>query len=125
MNKSSGQLTRSQGVLVRLTSDEYRLLKELSEALGVSIAEVIRSKVIKGEFPRFRRGRLEKICSELQSLVREVNRIGVNLNQIARACNKGRVVDYQALRQLEEINAELGSLLLLVVRLFEECGRAD
>ena len=123
--KKGEEKTRSQGVYVRMTTDEYQKVKELSETLGVSIAEIFRSKVFRGEFPEFRRERLEKICEHLPVLIREVNRIGVNVNQIARYCNRGRVVDYQVLRQLEEINEELSSLLLLVVKLFEECGRAD
>ena len=111
--KKKEEKTRSHSVLVRLTTDEYQKVKELSEALGVSIAEIFRSKVFRGEFPEFRRERLEKICNHLPALIREVNRIGVNVNQIARYCNRGRVVDYQVLRQLEEINEELSSLLLL------------
>jgi len=117
--------TRSYSVSVRLSTEEYQRIKELSEALGVSIGEIIRNKVFSGEFPRFRKERLEKICSEIPALVREVNRIGVNVNQIAKACNKGRVVDYAVLRQLEEISQQLASLLLLVVKSFEELGRAD
>jgi len=122
--KKRDRKTRSHSVLVRLTTEEYQRIKELSETLGVSIAEIFRSKVFRGEFPQFKRERLEKICNHLPALIKEVNRIGVNVNQIALYCNRGRVVDYQVLRQLEEISEELASLLLLVVRLFEECGSA-
>lgn len=117
--------TRSQGFYVRLTTDEYAKVKELAEALGVSAADVIRIKVFSGEFPRLKRANLERVCSYLPALVREVNRIGVNVNQIAKRCARGRVVDFQVLQELKEINEQLGSLLLLVVRLFEECGNAD
>lgn len=123
--KKEREKTRSQGVLVRMTTEEYQKVKELSETLGVSIAEIFRSKVFRGEFPKLKRERLEKICNHLPALIKEVNRIGVNINQIARYCNRGRVVDYQVLRQLEEINEELSSLLLLVVKSLEECGSAD
>lgn len=123
--KKEREKTRSQGVLVRMTTEEYQKVKELSETLGVSIAEIFRSKVFRGEFPKLKRERLDKICNHLPALIKEVNRIGVNINQIARYCNRGRVVDYQVLRQLEEINEELSSLLLLVVKSLEECGSAD
>ncbi len=116
---------RSYNIQVRVSLEEYRQLKDLSDSLGVSLSEVVRSKVFKGEFPQFRKERLEKICSYIPALIREINRIGVNINQIASHCNKGRVVDFQVLRQLEDISEELSSLLLLVVKSFEECGRAN
>ena len=123
--KEKEEKTRNRGFYIRLTTEEYEKAKELSEALGVSMAELFRSKFFKGELPRFKRENIEKICSHIPALVKEVNKIGVNINQIAKYCHKGRVVDYSVLRRLDEIDEKLASLLLLVVRLFEECGRAD
>jgi len=124
-NETTTKSTRSQSVLIRLTPEEYRQIKELAEALGVSMADIFRDRVFKGEFPHFRKERLELICEELPKLIKELNHIGNNINQIAKHCNRNRVVDFQVLRQLEELNEKLGSLLLLVVRKLEEVGRAS
>lgn len=123
--KKEEHKTRSYSLSLRLTPDEYFALKDLADSLGVSVSDVIRLKVFKGEFPRFRKERIEAVCSEVRALVKALNEIQLSIGDIARACEEGRVIDYQVLSRLENIEEQLGSLLLLVVKSFEELRRAD
>jgi len=97
---------------VRFTEDEVKHLEIIAEAKGIPVSELIRKKVLDLPIPdRISPEKLAKRLEEFRKLLYEVNKIGVNLNQIARYCNKYREVDCEVLAQLIEIKRELKALV--------------
>ena len=97
---------------VRFTEDEVKHLEAIAEAKGIPVSELIRKKVLDLPIPdRISPEKLAKRLEEFRKLLYEVNKIGVNLNQIARYCNKYREVDCEVLAQLIEIKRELKALV--------------
>jgi len=67
---------------VRLTEKERQHLNQLAQESGLSRSNVVRSCLEQTELrPRQ--------PAEIGDLYREINRIGVNINQIARSVNAG------------------------------------
>ncbi len=107
---------KEKKVVIRLTNTEYKKLKELSEIKGVTISDLIRNSVFANikvekvnEFQK-----LLKKCESLKELVKELNRIGVNLNQVARYCNSIKDVDEKVLNLLLAYFEELKSIKKLL-----------
>lgn len=67
---------------VRLTETERKHLDELAEKSGLSLSNTIRA-CINGTELR------ERQSAEIKDLYTEINRIGTNINQIARKINAG------------------------------------
>lgn len=68
---------------VRITDAELAALTLQAASAGVSLTEYVRQRALGGEVIR-RSGQAEA------QLLSELNRIGVNLNQIARTLNSGQ-----------------------------------
>ena len=67
---------------MRLTEEEWLHLDQLAQASGLSRSNVVRACLEQTEIrPRQ--------PAEITDLYREINRIGVNINQIARSVNAG------------------------------------
>jgi len=103
---------RSVKKTVRFTPEEAERIKQIAEAKGLTVSELIRRSVLGLPIPeRMSPKRLAKRNEIFRKYLTEVNRIGVNINQIARYCNKYREVDTLVLERLVEIERELGELL--------------
>lgn len=107
-------------ITIRLTAEEKERLKKSAEAEGLTLSDYVRKRLT-GVRQR-RRPQTEEARIKREWLY-ELNRIGVNLNQIARAVNKAvkeapseeafqRLVE--ALDRLKEIEDDLGELLSVV-----------
>ena len=71
---------RNRPLHIRLTSDEYQALSQKAEVAGVSLSEWVRRAALEQEIPSKR--------SEIDvNLYKELTRIGININQLARAAN--------------------------------------
>lgn len=68
---------------LRVTAAERALVEERAEAAGLSLVEYCRHSIFKTRIAS-KRGTID------QALLVELNRVGVNLNQIARHFNAGR-----------------------------------
>lgn len=91
---------------IRTTPEEKRRWQEIAENKGVSLSELVRS-VLGGKRLRKRR-EPPKIDPDL---LRELARMGNNLNQLARAANRRRPLPTAALLvRLIEIDRELSAL---------------
>ena len=91
---------------IRTTPEEKRRWQEIAENKGVSLSELVRS-ALGGQRLRKRREppRVDP------DLLRELARMGNNLNQLARAANRRQPVPAAALLvQLIEIDRELSAL---------------
>lgn len=74
---------RSDHVAFRLTSEELARVQIAAERTGVSLSEYCRAAAL-GQRVRVRS------VPDLSAALVSLNRVGVNLNQIARAVNRGQ-----------------------------------
>jgi mobilization protein MobC len=85
----------------RWSDDQFRYLQEIADLMDCSRAEVLRLLV----------GEAHPKVLPTKDHVREIQRIGVNLNQIARVANSTNRIDQPALDLLiEEIRAALKAM---------------
>ncbi len=71
---------RVHPIHIRLTADEYQALSQKATSAGVSLSEWVRRAALEQEIPSKR--------SEIDvNLYKELTRIGININQLARAAN--------------------------------------
>ena len=116
--RGSGATTTSgKAVTVRLSPEEVAALARLQEQLGASsrsdaLRSVLRASVGMLEFPPAEAAKLGEIKSEL-------HKIGVNVNQIALAANRGRIdlarAEWQVLNELRLSLPKLRTWLNAVV----------
>lgn len=87
---------------IRLTEKEHKKLKLLSNETGLTISDIVRTALSLDRTSRLPRGKRKEITISDRYLY-ELNRIGINLNQIARKINTYRMIDEQALVELKRI----------------------
>ena len=96
-------MAKEKRVTIRLTQEEYEKLKEKANTLGITTSAYIRKKIL---------GNREKVLTKCdKDLLYEINRIGNNLNQIAKHCNINKSVDKLVLQELVTIEQQLQKLL--------------
>ena len=88
---------------VRVNEKEARWLKEAAWREKRSIADFIRSRAITGELPRIP----VEVSELMKQLTYEVNRIGVNINQLVRSYHLNGYHTSSEKRRLEEELKEL------------------
>ena len=86
---------------VRLTAEEREHLDRLAKESGLSLSNVIRSCIDRTEIR-------QRQPAEISDLYKEINRIGVNINQITRSVNAG----IDAPGDLVDIHANSVNLLI-------------
>ena len=94
---------KTRALLLRLTPDEFALLKEQSERTGRSKSDVLRAAWKKLKI-------VELPPTDFAETVVQLRRIGNDLNRLTRAANEGDV-------KIPEINAALSELTALARRL--------
>lgn len=110
--KEKEKAKRKVVIATKLTEEEARKVREIAEAKGITVSDFVRSRLLDLPIPdRISPEKLAKRLEEFRKLLYEVNKIGVNINQIARYCNKYREVDCEVLAQLIEIRRELKALV--------------
>ncbi|RAV99665.1 plasmid mobilization protein [Pseudochryseolinea flava] len=87
-------------VNIRITEAENAKLVAFAQASGMSTANFVRKIVFTGKFPK------PKLSPIHANLYRELNKIGVNLNQITHKINQG---DHPA--EIYSVQVELSALL--------------
>lgn len=98
---------------VKVSDDEHVQWRQLAEAHGVSVADLIRRSVggfrLTRRMPPVRRKPPKRVDPEL---IRELSRIGNNLNQVGRWANmyKGEADAEQVLAGLTIIERELAEI---------------
>jgi hypothetical protein len=91
---------------VRLTPAERHYVELTAERAGLSVMEFSRRAIL-GQRLLSRRRPTEKITADLLA---ELNRVGVNINQIAHAVNSGRGLPHD----MPEVVAELRAVLVKI-----------
>ncbi len=79
---------RKKYVKIRTTSDERDVWQALADAEGVSLADLIRQRVNDSALKGPRSKSVQRVVVEADpKVIRELSRIGNNMNQLARAVN--------------------------------------
>ena len=94
---------KTENVHLRLTPDEFALLKEQSERTGRSMSDLIRAAWKKMKI-------VELPPADFSETVVQLRRIGSNLNQLNRAANAGEV-------DIPEIKSVLSKIAVVDKRL--------
>ena len=89
---------KTENVHLRLTPDEFALLKEQSERTGRSMSDVIRAAWKKMKI-------VELPPADFSETVVQLRRIGSDLGQLTRAANAGEVNIPEIRKTLSEISA--------------------
>ena len=97
---------RDKQINIRLTEDEYLNACEKINESDLSLSEYIRKSIL---------GKEIKIISGVKELILELNRIGNNLNQLARKVNEGKVVELGD--NLSQINCNLNTVFEKIAKI--------
>lgn len=100
---------RNRNLTVRFTAAERHFLDAHAEVAGVTIGELVRRRALRlpAAPPKVRGKR-----SADAALVNELNRIGVNLNQLAHASNRGVSEQGHWAKLADELSVVLERLVL-------------
>ena len=94
---------------IRLSDMEYDKLEEMSLKSKMTKSDVIRNLIIEKEIK-------EKPGIEFYEVMKELSKIGVNLNQIAKKANKNNLIDEDYYKELakewQEFSREVKSKFL-------------
>lgn len=83
---------RTRSIGVRLTAHERAVLDAAAEARRVSPSELLRAAFFSAQGAQGRAVRLPPVPSLDPAAVAALNRVGANLNQLARRANAGDVI---------------------------------
>ena len=115
---SGSEKRQRRGYSIRLLPDEHAAIVGKARAAGMSFASYMRACALGDAGPRARRS--PTLNAELLAYaVAALNKIGSNLNQIARILNAAQAVG------ATECMAVLAEVRAAVVRILEIVGRAD
>lgn len=84
---------RNNELHLRLSDEEYRKLEWLSHTSGISFSQVIR-KLIMGREIR------QRPNADFAALVCSIDRLGNNINQIAKKANTNNAVSYADMKEV-------------------------
>lgn len=111
--------TRDHIFKVRVSAAEKKLLLELAERAGLTPSDFVRVNTIGGK-PQTRKATPERAA--LIRLQAELNRVGNNANQIARALNRRADSDSLTGISTNLINDALNSIKVLTEKIAQELG---
>jgi uncharacterized protein (DUF1778 family) len=95
----SGNRRKQRIVNFRATAEEYALVEHAAESAGLSLGSYIRETILVTPQTRSRR-RARADVAALAKLIAKLNRVGGNVNQIARAANYGEQLESAWLRDV-------------------------
>ena len=97
---------RKNGVLIYLSGNERKQLDKQAEIAGLTMSQLIRKLIMGADIQ-------PRPPDELPKLLREINYIGHNINQIA---HKANIEDKVTMDQLFEVQRLLGEIYIKVKR---------
>lgn len=95
---------RSERIAFRVTLTERGQVEAAAAAVGVTVSDYARALVTTARPPRQPRGQTSA------ALLSELNRAGVNLNQIARSINRGGSIPHDLAEAIAEVRAVIEKL---------------
>jgi hypothetical protein len=106
---------RDQKIDVRFTRDEYELILKLERTLGISKADLIRNRILRGSEQVVVNA--EQLIAALDLLGTEMGRTGNNINQLAKYANALNRQGILSVVVVERYNILLGNCQELQKRL--------
>ncbi len=97
MARGSDKRQRTRIITFRVSDDEYARYEERASRAGLAVGAFARAAGLDEAGPRARRRRPVEHRSLVQALA-ALNRVGNNLNQLARNTNRGLDIDVPQLR---------------------------
>lgn len=91
----SEKRSESKQIKFRVTEDEFERLMHMADNVGMSVPAFVKAKAqgVRVRQPKIdRQGALE--------IARELRKVGININQIARWCNKGMEVSEEEIKRI-------------------------
>lgn len=126
--KTPRRQDRFKKYLLSLTPEEHKTLKEIAKTLETNIADLIRDAIesyikrygVKVQLKKTRIRRhlnedLENIRQVVRDLTYEINKIGGNINQIAKYTHQNRDIDIYVASQLVSIYERLKKIYVEVM----------
>ncbi len=98
-------------ITIRLTDEELNKIREKAKKEGLTISDLFRQSVL-GKSAVRRKRKID--CNVVKMLAYEINKIGVNINQIAKRINTTGEIDIQVLESLVNIEYTLAEILKMV-----------
>ena len=92
-------------ITIRLNRELAQHIANIARTTGKTRSEIVREFIVKGNI------NISRNKSDVARLSYELNKIGNNLNQIARLCNMRGGVDIAVLEELTIIEEQLQELL--------------
>jgi hypothetical protein len=88
-------MSQRKSLRIEVTEDEKAAIKTMAEKLGYkkNMSEYIRQMATRGFAVQYD-------IDDLQRLVWEINKIGVNINQIVKLCNEAKTIDNDILNEI-------------------------
>ena len=109
MATGSDKRQRTRIITFRVTDDEYARYQERASRAGLAVGAFARAAGLEDAGPRARRRPVEH--QKLAQLMAAVNRVGNNLNQIARNTNLGLDIEVPELRDaLQQYHAVIAAI---------------
>lgn len=106
MSKKTGRPEKSESeakserVAFRLTIDERLAIEAKAVAVGATVSEYARAAALTARAPRPQNEQAGN-----PAMLAELNRVGVNLNQIARSLNRGGAVPSDLSEVLDQVRS--------------------
>ena len=117
MTQGSEKRIRTERRTIRFTPDECTAVDRSAERAGLAFGSYARQVLLDAPVPRqVRRPPIER--KELGRLLGELGHVGANLNQLARASNRGMPVSHR------ELAEELAALQRIRDAILAALGRA-
>lgn len=93
-------------ITLRVSDDEKERLRQRASEKGLTLSDYVRTLLkLKSKSKR------KKATCDLKVVAYELNKIGVNINQIARYVNINREIDLKVLNELSKVEDRLKEIL--------------
>lgn len=93
-------------IKTNLKPEEYEKIKQIAQENNLTLSSYVRKILnMENELDNKKDIDIEKL-----KLIYELNKIGNNLNQIAKRVNINKIIDFKVFEQLEKIEEELRRL---------------
>lgn len=87
----------------RVDADFYSMFQEKLNSSNLSQSDFIREAILYST--------VKQRCKDLDTLIWNINKIGVNLNQIAKYANENSLLDEAILEEISNINNQLANII--------------
>lgn len=104
---------------IRCTPDEAQEISEAAKAAGMNESRYIRTRIFSRDGPQIP----EEAFHQLSELNYQIRRIGININQVVRACNEQKHISRSDFRQLVEYEKMLDRNFEKTLRLMEKTAK--